>query len=383
MSDRHPTAAGPPPISLERLLAQATAHIWPKRKAQEALFDLPERKRWTAGDQGAAVRGCAHWLMVNGVCPAPMIHPTPVEPIEIATIRHTLGQRLCTPTAGDAPGVAADLQRLAPLVGAAPKTLANSLSDFPRSRREDHRWLLALGRLITTPPPLGMRYEDRSQAAMIGLLARMAGHLAIEQLDAVDAVTLFSLIALWQRRRPPAQIRGNRGRRSTRRAAPKPMARLCETLIGHRQIRVLLTIESTSIRALAFEAALTQAHLYPHADRSGGQPIPDRILADLLPHADPMYRHRIGIMRAWQTRQPWPDPPSILANHPYVIITRALAQRAWSTGPQPVDLLEYDNRDWPGKAMLAPALRHRLQGGQNAQSQRVFRSVDQPDSRAT
>jgi hypothetical protein len=359
------------------LLDQVTRQIWPRRRQQEALFDLPERKQWTRRERIVAIRDCADWLIENGVIIAHQIQTPVLSPADLTRLRANVAGR--APVADGPPGVAADLQRIAPMVGSAPKTLANSLGRFPRCDRLDHRWLVALGRLASEPLPLGLRYEDRSQAAMRTLLERVAGHRALGQLDAVDAIIIFSLIALWQRRRPTSQVRGNRRHTSCRRTAPKPLVRLCDTLILPQQVLTLLRVDHADVRTLALEAALTRAHLLPHADRVGGASTLPRLLPRLVDGADAMYRYRIAVMQAWRTRQPWPDPPSALAHHPYVINTLALAQRAWGVGLSTDELARKWNSDWPGKAMLAPALRHRMRGANDGDRRRVLRGMDQRD----
>ena len=189
---------------------------------------------------------------------------------------------------------------------------------------------------------------------MMGLLRRVAEHAAIHQLDALDTQLLFSLIALWQRRRPTSAVRANRARLSTRRTAPKPLVRLRDTLILPDQALALLGIEHLGVRALAIEAAL--------AGRVTG-PTP----------RDTMIRFRIAVMQAWRIRAPWPNVPDALAHHPYVSMTTALARQARGGHLGEAALAESWSHDWAGKAMLAPLIRHRMQTwGKNGEGGRVF-----------
>ena len=232
--------------------------------------------------------------------------------------------------------------------------------------------------------PLGLRFEERSQANVMALLARIAAHTAIAQPDAMDALLLFSLIALWQRRRPTAEVRANRDGTSTRRAAAKPLVRLTETLIQPKQALALLELRHAGIRTLAIEAALTRAHLVPHVDRHGAIPDSPRLLpmiadamTDDAPHAE-MLRFRIAVMRAWRDKSPWPDPPLSLAEHPYVIMTTALARQARGGGLSQAALADKWGTDWAGKAMLAPLIRHRMQKrATDGERGRLFRRMDQ------
>lgn len=355
-------------IALASLLDQAIGHLWPARRDQEALLDLGERKGWGTAERSAAVGACARWLIENRVAPAAII-PADVLRVDAAAAIERLTRH--APRA-DAIGVAQRIAQVAPVLGVAtPKTLANTLSGGLQPRRPDHRLLMALDRSLCGPaPPFG--FSARSEAVMAQLCARLAGHLAIEQPDALDALWIVSILALWQRRRDPRKARGNRGAGQTRRLTPKPVARLAQALMGPAQLSALVDLaerESTpAIALLGIEAALTRIHLSGHGDRRDARLPPDRLSAALveiierasLEGEQAMLRYRLDVSRAWRSRATWPTPPAAIAAHPYVHWSVALARQTCGGALSLEALRVAWQTDWPGKAMLAPIIRHRL-----------------------
>lgn len=362
-------------MRLTKLLDRTLARLWHAKKAQEALLDLGERKRWRQADRQAQLRAVARWLIDTGVAPS-VVTPVPSAAVTLTDARRRVARVGPEPITQDA-AVAADLHRIAPLVGAStPKALANSLSGWPRQRRPDHRWLLAVTALKDSQTPRGLVFDDRSQAHMATLLARTAGRVEAERLDARDALVIFSLLALWQRRRPTREVRANRGQPSTRRRAPKPIADLARDLIGPRQFEVLVDAaiahRQPAIAELAFEAALTAAHMGPHRTRKTTDPdlrwllprvclrVPQ--LIDLLgPDRAAMWQHRVAIMESYRDRVDRPPPPDTIADHPYVRMTTLLDRQRRGEAIDRDALRQALADDWPGKAMLAPIILHRLE----------------------
>lgn len=365
-------------MTLTSLLDDAIQALWPRRAQQEALLDLGERKTWTHADRRRQIEAVARWLIDNQVAPQ-RVAVAPASPMTLETARQhaaSLG-----PSIGDRDAaVAIDLQQIAPLVGCAtPKTLANSLSAWPRSSRPDHRWLQAIAVLTDAPtPPSGLCFDDRSTENLARLLGRTGGRMRAGCPDARDALVLFSLLALWQRRRPTAAVRANRGRPSTRRQAPKPMAGLSRDLIGARQFARLIdgaiTHNQPAIAELAFEAALTAAHLGPHRARKTGDLdlrwlLPtacERVLeleALLGPRRAALWRHRVDIMISYRDRADRPEPPAEIARHPYVHMTTLLDRQRRGAAIDHAVLAQALRDDWLGKAMLAPIIHHRLETG--------------------
>lgn len=363
-------------VPLDDVLGRAVEALWPARAKQELLFDLGERKRWTSPDATQAVVRLAAWLQAELGLPE-VLAPTAASGLAVSEARR-LAAVLCGPPPRSV-GVAKDLVALQPLVGSSsPKALANSLSEDLRSRRGDHRWLLALATVAAAPDAASRRldawlFHERSRVAVVAELSGLAGRLDAGMLDAGDAVLVFSLLALWQRRRPAEEARGNRGKASSRRAAPKPVAALDEELIGLAQLDAILAAArrvsdaaGRCLTLLAIEAALTQAHLVPHTARrapAGGRPsdrwlprvraaLSNAWLVDLVGvEAAALLGHRVARMRAYRDGEAPPPAPALV--HPHLTATSLIDSRQTSAHSTSLSL---DDR---GVLMLAPQLRAR------------------------
>lgn len=366
-------------MMLANLLDRALSLIWPQRQRQEALLDLGEQKGWQDDDRGAALQRVAHWLLTTGVVGQVADLPD-VLPLLPRDARQRAARFVEVAPLRESVGVAGDLVTLAPLLGTTPKTLANGLSRGLRPDRPDHRWLLLLARLAEpTSLMADLPYHQRSVAAVGGLLGRLRAHVDAGQPDAVDALVVLSLLALWQRRRPTTEVRAHRGRARARRSTPIPLAKVAGDLMADRQVEVLLDPQQTrvdgQIALVVFEAAFTLAHLEPRAPRIAPPPAsvrwPERLHRALTRHDIAAFldqgslgshlRHRLAILEAWRVRQPWPHPPPEIADHPHVRFGAALAYLrsggALAAGDREAMLVS----DWPGRAMLAPLLKERLE----------------------
>ena len=355
---------------LAALLDRTIDLIWPRRGQQEALLDLGEHKNWHADDRRQALEVLSTWLtstgVVDGVGPpfAARMHHLPA--MRAAALTYA-AEQLEPPM-----GVSQVIARLAPLVGSAPKTLANSLSTAWSPARNDHRWLLALARLRDDPLE-DLPFQRRSLAAQGRLLARLHAHVELGQPDAADALFVVSLIVLWQRRRPSDAARANRQRRFPRRATPLPVAALAGSLLSSSQFDALLGRADPALARLVFEAALTVALLEARVTRRTSPSTParwpnrlqqalegPRIATLLEEHAAIHHlRHRLAIMEAWRGGHGWPAAPAEIAHHPHVRLGAALASiRLGATlSPHVEDEIM---GDWEGRAMLAPIIQERL-----------------------
>lgn len=227
-----------PTVSLAQLLGAALRRLWPACTQRELLLDLGEHKVWDLHDEDVAIGRFAEWLALELVLPPHVetIEPATVdEGAELAPLRLLVSQHR---EDGNRRGVARWVVELAPLAGTQAKTLANTLSKGLRPHRSDHRWLRVISRICRggSAPLNAWCFRLRSADAVIEQLARLA---QTEPLDAGDALLLYSLVALWQRRRPSEESRANRGQRRGRRATPKPLASLAGTLIQPGQIAPL------------------------------------------------------------------------------------------------------------------------------------------------
>lgn len=364
-------------LPLASALRHAVLSIWPRRSQQEALLDLGWRKAWTEADRDAALIACANWMSHELDLRAP--HSIPRQPEtqvpDDAVIAHLRDLAGSSQAVESVPGVAKWLAVVAPAVGTGAKALANSLTDGLRSDRRDHRWLRAIGRVLSgAGAPHAWAYHHRSAEAVAVELAR-AGSSANH--DTGDAVLLLSLLALWQRRRPTELARGNKRRQSTRRSAPKPIAALAGSLVEPPQLQPLFELcnlipqnAARTLATLVVEAALTEAHMAPHADRKrqratghasgSGEPwlLPvERWLTGAgcsLPAIDQaVVAFRIATMRAWRDQSPPPRPDATAVRSPYVAASMALSQ---AHGGDVVDLHQF-NLAQPGLLMLSRLIR--------------------------
>lgn len=370
-------------VSLANALEQTACAIWPRRSQQEALFDLGWRKAWTEVDRTAAVASAACWIAAELALSLPQDGDSAPLVQEADSVAIARLQALATllPKVEVQAGIADWICRLAPAVGAGPKTLANSLTDGLGADRRDHRWLRAISRIVGgRGSPNAWAYHRRSPADVAGELARAAGEHCY---DTGDALLILSLLALWQRRRPAEQARGNKGKVSARRLATKPIAVLAGALVEPKQIAPLLKLcdsiaptapsAAHALAVLVVECALTEAHLAPHADRnrqrragharsSGDQwlfpvePWLQGANSVLDAEETATLAFRIAAMRAWRDRGPAAEPEPAAVRLPYVVASMALSLAR--TGDKS-DLANLDLSQ-PGLMMLAPQIRSRI-----------------------
>lgn len=354
---------------LRESLADRLHLLWPRRIHQELLLDLGERKGWGKPEYFGAAEAAAAHLSEQLLLPTTLaMSPGESSSDPLAALR-LLGENLAKPTSP--PGVARWISGLASAVGAAPKTLANSLSQGISAERREHRWLRLIDRLLRGGMALdAWLYHRRSPSCVAAELARGG---ASPVLDAGDAVLLFSLIALWQRRRPTSEARANRGHSLTRRQTPKPIANLQGNLLVPRQLQHLARVAERlpgpagqALGLLATEAALTEAHLAPHAARKSRTNMAESgedwlcAVEGLLvngqkglfsPADDAMIRFRVDRMRAWRDGTPQRQPSLLIANEPYVRAALALERR--HSAPS----MERFSPHSPGLLMFLPQLR--------------------------
>ncbi len=359
-----------PPSPLQSLLDRAVRAMWPRRSQQELLLDLGERKGWRVSNYDAALAAVCGWLEDELGLGATQWQPPEREAhVDLATVRD-LGTRR-GPT-GPSGGVAMWAEALGPAVGATPKTLANSLARGLRPDRSDHRWLVSIARASRSSPRSSgidaWLYHRRSPTNVSCALASLG---ADDPYDAGDALLVVSLLALWQRRRPTQAARSNKGRLRSRRETPKPVAALAPTLASPGQLPHLLRLARTlpggrDLALLGLEAALTEAHLAPHAPRRGGLDTWDgetwlraaesegRAFEDLIGRSDAaVIAFRIERMRAWRERRP-SCPIEGVSGVPYVEASLALeAARAGAPAAAAFSV------HTPGLLMLLPLLRNR------------------------
>jgi len=347
--------------------------MWPHGSQVERLLDLGERKQPTEADVAERFDELATWLAAEGVLASGVgqRQGSAVGASELKAALLPLGR---SSTATRAAGTSALMTFLAPAVGATPKTLANSLTGGLRASRPDHRWLLALHRVVSGSFPVdAWLYHRRTPADLAAALGVAASP------DAGDALLLLSLIALWQRRRPTKEARGNRGAQRPRRLTPKPVAALEWQLISPGQVPHLVDIASglgdergTALGLLAVECALTEAHLAPHPSRGeaadqealvdsgeGFLRAAERGLAGLAEESlvDPAERavivYRIARMRAWRDGSTPPTLPPDDGINGYAAACVALDDlRSGKIGSLPSF-----GASAPGLAMLLPQLR--------------------------
>ena len=352
---------------LADILSTMLLTLWPRRRHQELLLDLGERKGWSDADRAEAVGRLADWLIAEVGLPealTPGAHRSGSAPRALPDV----------PGDGVEPigGVGIHTVALARLAGVAPKTLANTLADGLRSDRRDHRWLLFLSRVDA-----GDIHDDawifhrRSPGAVARALAARA---CADDLDAADALLVLSLVALWQRRRRTDEARASRGVELPRRVLPKPIAALESWVLSPSQIGPLVELGvrrggaiGQALIGVALDAALTEAHLAPHrARRSDAAPgsgeswlrpvheVLDRgSVTELLGETERgVFRWRVARMRAYRSSVPTPGPDESVAAHPYVALARAI-DAARSEGPVERGFHGSD----PGYFMLLPQAR--------------------------
>ena len=355
-------------VSLDGVLLHGIRTIWPRRSQRELLFDLGERKGWTEEVFEEAVARAADWMVRELLLPIEVQVGRGVAP-DLSRLR-IIGADLTEGPTGSS--VAKWIRGIAPAAGSSPKTLANSLRTGLRSDRPDHRWLAAIAR-IAAPPSDDFTvdawlFHRRSPTSVGQALSQIGGRTV---LDTGDALLLFSLIALWQRRRPTERVRGNKGQERSRRETPKPVAALGGAIASLGQFGHLMRVADVlgdpgPLRLLTLEAALTEAHLGPHrARRSQGEPLetgeswlntvsrvieaPDYCAAD----ERAAFAFRVERMRAWRdsrAMEPLHDTPDI----PYVRATMALERTRRHDAPS-----ETFPASDEGLLMLLPLLRSR------------------------
>ena len=337
--------------SLAVTLSDAALRLWPRRAQQELLFDLGEHKPWRQEDRDRAIDDCATWLARElrlDVDP----EAVPVDQPEAAVRARAEHLVRDEPLQRDSESVGRAVAAFAPLVGARPKTLANSLSKALRVDVPSHRWIRAFARLAEGDAPLGAWLYHRRQPADVSafLTARAVS-------DVGDAMLVLSLLALWQRRRPTEDARGNLGRPARRRSTPMPIAGMAGSLIAPGQLAPLLAFSSrlphvpgAALAALVIECALVEAHLAPHPSRraakgtSGEQwlsivdaALTDPAIAHRLEDDAGLIAFRVGRMRAWRDRTPPAAVAARLEKHSYVAATLAIEaardKRSWSPPP--------------------------------------------------
>ena len=347
--------------------------IWPRRTQAELLLDLGERKRWGQADLRERNRELSTWLSSEGVVGA-VTGSGPPAGVAVTDLKAALARALPPGDGARAAGTSALISRLAPAVGANPKTLANSLAGGLRPARPDHRWLLALHHAVAGSPPVGawLFHRRTPQAVAAALSSGIPS-------DAGNALLLFSLIALWQRRRPTPDARGNRGQPRPRRLTPKPVAALGWQLITPGQLAPLCEIgvelgddRGAALGLLGIECALTEAHLGPHASRGpaadqealvdsgegflrGAETALGTLRANGLVDAAEacVIAYRIARMRTWRDGASAPTPSAEAAATPYVGACVALDDLRGGK----INSLPPFRASTPGLAMLLPQLR--------------------------
>lgn len=353
---------------LAATLEAGARRMWPRRKQVELLFDLGERKGWGDAEVTEACARAAGFLH-DELGLRPRQDPPPmVRSDAVLTWARASGAVVWQ---GPAPsGVAKWSAALAPGLGVQPKTLANSVVTGLSEARSDHRWLAALARCAEQEAASdAWVFHRRTPGAVSRELGRLNGPGC---LDAGDALLLFSLLALWQRRRPTERARGNRRQAQPRRATPKPIVALEGQLLQPGQVDPLLTwadrigAGGEGLKLLAIEAVLTEAHLAPHLSRVGAAAPADgahwlAVVDSVAPLLGPAhhldaaaFRYRAERQRSFALGASLPEPPAGLADLPYMRACASL--KAFRAGhPVPLDC----PRDAPGVLMMLPQLRSR------------------------
>lgn len=357
---------------LAELLASAVRMLWPRRLQQELVLDLPQRKDWTDADLDVAAADFAAWLGEDlGL--AQTISTSVTPPANWVELR-ARARRLLGATTSDQ-----FHDTIAEMFGKASPTVRNNAALFDPARVE-HAWIALLGRIDAGQTLTGVTFHTRTRHNVDIALGRLFVHVGAGTPDAADALILISLLALYQRRRQPADARAARGRAMRRRAVPKPIARLASRLypIGasSRMLRAAEAFkyprEAAVFRSLALEWAFTVAHLAPHPTTikpvatgpSNALALVEAAVTQVLPHLEAVegavVRFRLSIMADYArgTRLAVPDG----CPAPYVVAHRHLAdahlanaldqkERAIVAAARMVDA------DEAGTLMLAPQIR--------------------------
>ncbi len=356
----------PEVAALSEQLRHIVERVWRSETAQGRLLDLGERKQWPPDGAAAAYASLATWLRDTlGLRASSTFDPAPssVGADDLRACAEALLDRV-----NAEPGVSAALVAIAPALGVTPKTLSNSLSMGVDSTRSSHRWLLLLHRLRCGWDSGGAWvYHQRTPHTVSIELGRRS---RVEAVDAADALLVFSLIALWQRRRPQDEVRSNRGRVPPRRETPKPIVSLIDPLVTLGQVEHLCALAErmeapagTALTELVIECALTHAHLGPHIGRRGEKPrtaedwlqAVERVLESrgkrLGAHTCALLRLRIELQRAYRDKRPVDRSRASGVSHPYadaVWLLQDHRERGGAVGA--VDPMA------PGVMMLLPSL---------------------------
>ncbi len=372
------------------LLDRGSLLMWPKRSAQELLFDLGERKKWDETQRLAAVASCAAWWSRWGVGPK---NPQP------------FGIDVLVGSAGHPGNISSKKQSFIEALGKRQRplqvnltTCTKDVSKQPQRLVSEQTELITVGcyasRYIQQPLPKGFLYHRRSIAHLNEALDVCYGHLQIEQMDTADAMLLFSLISHWQRRRPTQEVRANRQKEQTRRATPKPIARLLESLLARGRFQPNLDFasehSSPSIVSLLSELALTNAFLASHTPRrtkdktetpdSTGQEWLDAIkdhlskpeVRALVECEADFFDYRAQVMRAYLLKENiFPPLPETIPKRPYISSLWALnvlyIERKSGVenerSPEATSILQslLSREDWEGKAMQASQIQSTLE----------------------
>ena len=355
-------------VSLAAALAHGLRAVWPSRRARESLLDLGERKDWSEPDLDEQVARVARWLEEELGLPVEL--PAFARPHQDALAwARTFGRGLHEGPAER--GVSRWASALAPCAGTTGKTLANSVGGGLDPARADHRWIGVLSRIHDgRGGGTAWWFHARTPERVAVELARLAAPTLI---DGGDALLLLSLLALWQRRRPTDQARGNRGTTRPRHVTPKPVASLRGELVQVGQLAHLAKLAehlppeaAHQLIMVAVECALTEAHLAPHRARAGRDDpgdgeAPLRAVERLMAHTDTVkeldreiIEFRVERMRAWRDGTRAPPVSGTLADQPYVAASQALEARRRGDHVLP----RFQPSD-PGLFMLQPLLRRR------------------------
>ena len=383
--------------NVARIVGNAIQLLWPARRHREALLDLGERKRWSAAAETRALRTFVAWLdsgrfldAITGSGPRVRPHSAPSRPLDARALVDPAGWIVREPGPRTA-GVSTHRSALAPLLDVEAKTLSNSLvrGRF-HARRWDHIWLAALARALDAPAEPCFVYHTRTRAGLALAMERLDAHVRAGVPDAWDALVVFTLLALYQRRRPTSEARGNRGRTASRRRTPKPIAQFAGRVGSMSQMKHLVSAAVAAVAAhreparamvvLALEWAFTDAHLLVHpARRSRSARAPGRArderalrrLSDLLHEPGvsrllgsedrALYDYRLGRIAGYALGVPRERPAEAIRAHPHVLLAeRVSSERA--SGPRAgiedrAELMRLLDQDAPGGLMVAPQVR--------------------------
>lgn len=354
-------------LPLAAVLSDMLLRMWPRRRHQELLLDLGERKGWTDADRDDALERLAGWSLTELGLPDRLPARTGLDGVALPGLPAVPLDRV-KPVGG----VGLQMVALAALAGTAPKTLANSVGSGLRSDRRDHRWLGFLPRLSAGHLSEDAWIYHRRSPRAVG--EELAARAHAPFFDAGDALLVLSIVALWQRRRRPGEARASRSQLVSRRELAKPIAALDGWVMMPSQLGPLLEygVErggtgGRAVVAVSIEAALTEAHLAPHRARATGAAVGSgegwlRAVEQALgrpPVAQVLgveehevFAWRVARMRAYAARQPTPLPGGAASAHPYTKLARAIDD---ALGKRPSERL-FHAAD-PGYFMLLPQAR--------------------------